>query len=104
MRIGDGLDLDTQIGPLITAEARDRSEARVAGAAAQGARVVTGGTQPADRSTGHFLQPAALAGVTDEMPVMAEENFAPTAAIAPFSTGDEAIEDYLDTKLAQVAL
>ncbi len=91
LRIGDGLDPDTQLGPLITAEARDRAEARVAEAQAQGARLVTGGKRPADRNTGYFLQPAVLAEVSDEISVMAGENFAPIAAIAPFSTEDEAI-------------
>jgi len=91
LKLGDGLDEETQMGPVISAGAREAAEETVREAVAAGARLVTGGRRPAGMNTGHFLAPTVLADVPDDADVFAEENFAPIAAITRFSGEDEAI-------------
>ena len=91
IKLGDGLDPTVGMGPLISASRIAEIEAIVAGAVRDGARVVTGGTRASAFNAGHFFEPTVLTEVTDEMKVMAEENFGPIAAITRFRTDDEAI-------------
>jgi succinate-semialdehyde dehydrogenase / glutarate-semialdehyde dehydrogenase len=91
IKLGDGLDPTVGMGPLISASRIAEIEAIVAGAVRDGARVVTGGTRASTFNAGHFFEPTVLTEVTDEMKVMAEENFGPVAAITRFRTDDEAI-------------
>jgi succinate-semialdehyde dehydrogenase/glutarate-semialdehyde dehydrogenase len=92
LKLGDGLDPETQMGPMIGAAARDSAEAVIEEAVVAGARVAAGGRRPAAFNTGHFLEPTVLAEVDDGMRVFAEENFAPIAAITRFSTEDEVLD------------
>ena len=89
LKLGDGLDESVQMGPLINARRLDEVTGVVAGALSAGATLVTGGARAAGFNTGHFYTPTVLADVTDEMGVMAEENFGPIAAITRFSAPDE---------------
>lgn len=91
IRLGDGLDPATGMGPLIDARRRAEIEATVTEAVRAGARLVAGGRRPAGFNAGHFYEPTVLAECTDDMAVMAGENFGPIAAISRFSTEDEAI-------------
>jgi succinate-semialdehyde dehydrogenase / glutarate-semialdehyde dehydrogenase len=91
LKLGDGLDSATQMGPLINSKRRDEIEAIVAEAEKAGAKVATGGRAPSAFNAGFFFEPTVLSHVEDGMRVFAEENFGPIAAIAPFSTDDEAI-------------
>ena len=91
LKLGDGLDPATQMGPLINARRLGEIEEVVAEALAAGAEVAAGGRRPAAFNTGYFYEPTVLANVTDEMRVFAEENFGPIAAITRFAEEDEAI-------------
>jgi succinate-semialdehyde dehydrogenase/glutarate-semialdehyde dehydrogenase len=91
IKLGNGLDESVGMGPLINAQRLAEIEAIVESAVNDGAKVRYGGKRPAAFNAGHFYQPTVLADVTDDMRVMAEENFGPIAAIAPFSSDDEAI-------------
>ena len=91
LRLGDGLDPGTQMGPLISAARLAKIEAVIAEAVSDGARVETGGRRAAQFNAGHFHEPTVLTGVTDGMRVFAEENFGPVSPIAPFGSNDEAI-------------
>jgi len=91
LKLGDGLDPATGMGPLISAKAREEAEAVVEEAVAAGARLVTGGRRPAGFNAGHFMAPTVLADVTDDMRVFAEETFAPVAAVTRFCDEDEVI-------------
>jgi len=91
LRLGSGLDKDTQVGPLINARQRDRVEALVADAAARGAEIRTGGRRPAALSRGYFYEPTVLAGVTPDMPVYGEEIFGPVMPIVAFDELEEAL-------------
>ncbi|WP_413993404.1 NAD-dependent succinate-semialdehyde dehydrogenase [Labrys okinawensis] len=91
LKLGDGLDSTTQMGPLINSKRRDEIEAIVAEAEKAGAKVAAGGRVPPSFNSGFFFEPTVLTHVEDGMRVFAEENFGPIAAITPFSTDDEVI-------------
>ncbi len=92
LKLGDGLDAATQMGPLINAGRLSEIEAIIAGAVGQGARVAAGGRRSAAFNAGHFHEPTVLTDVTDDMRVFAEENFGPIAAITRFASDDEVME------------
>jgi succinate-semialdehyde dehydrogenase/glutarate-semialdehyde dehydrogenase len=91
IKLGDGLDASVGMGPLINASRLTEIEAIVADATQAGAKVVAGGGRPTAFNAGYFFEPTVLADVTDDMKVMAEENFGPIAAITRFGSDDEAI-------------
>jgi succinate-semialdehyde dehydrogenase/glutarate-semialdehyde dehydrogenase len=91
IKLGDGLDEAVGMGPLINAGRVTEIEGIVAEAVAGGAKVLAGGRRPSGFNSGHFYEPTVIADVTDDMRVMAEENFGPIAAIRRFSSDDEAI-------------
>lgn len=92
IRLGDGLDPDTGMGPLINRGRLEEIDGIVREAAAAGARVALGGTRAAGHNAGHFYQPTVLTHVADTMRVFAEENFGPVAAITSFRTEEEVLE------------
>jgi acyl-CoA reductase-like NAD-dependent aldehyde dehydrogenase len=91
LRLGSGLERETQVGPLINARQRDRVEALVAGAADAGAAVLAGGRRPAGLPAGFFYEPTVLAGVPAGQPVYEEEVFGPVLPVASFDDLDEAV-------------
>jgi succinate-semialdehyde dehydrogenase / glutarate-semialdehyde dehydrogenase len=88
LRVGNGLDPATAIGPLIDAQARAKVERHVADALAGGAALLTGGMPFAGAGPGAFWTPTVLADATPEMLVAREETFGPVAPLIPFD--DEA--------------
>jgi succinate-semialdehyde dehydrogenase/glutarate-semialdehyde dehydrogenase len=90
LKLGDGLDASTQMGPLANHRRVEAMEAFVADASTRGARVLTGGERPANR--GYFFPMTVIADVPDDARVMREEPFGPLALINPVSSLDEAIE------------
>ena len=91
IRLGDGLDPAVGMGPLINGARLVEVEAIVADAAKAGAKIVAGGRRASEFNAGHFFEPTVLIDVTDDMKVMAEENFGPIAAISRFRSDDEVI-------------
>lgn len=83
---GGGVD----VGPMITAKARDRLHNQVERSVKMGAEVLTGGG-PVEGLDGHFYHPTVLAGVTPEMPVASEETFGPVLAVMRAATEDDAV-------------
>lgn len=92
IKLGDGLDADTGMGPLINAGRLDEIEGIVQDAVSNGATLAHGGRRPAHLNSGFFFEPTVLTDVTDDMRVFAEENFGPIAAITRFRTEDEVLE------------
>jgi succinate-semialdehyde dehydrogenase/glutarate-semialdehyde dehydrogenase len=90
IKLGDGLDPSVGMGPLINKARLAEMEKITAGALSAGARLVTGGKR-AGFNAGHFFEPTVLEDCTDEMAVMAEENFGPIAAITRFASEDEVL-------------
>jgi len=91
IKLGDGLDPSVAMGPLINAGRLAEMERIVDGAVQAGATLVTGGARAQGFNTGHFFSPTVLADCSDDMAVMAEENFGPIAAITRFATEDEVL-------------
>jgi betaine-aldehyde dehydrogenase len=91
LRIGNGMDPDTDIGPMISERARARVEEQLARALAQGARLLQGGKRLPEAGPGYFYAPTVLADVQPSNAVVCEEVFGPIASILPVKDADEAI-------------
>ncbi|HDS1705575.1 NAD-dependent succinate-semialdehyde dehydrogenase [Pseudomonas putida] len=91
LKVGDGLDPSTQVGPLINERRLQAVERLVDDAVAKGARVETGGAR-LDRP-GHFYAPTVLSNVSSDMAIMNEEPFGPVALFIRFHHLDEAISE-----------
>lgn len=89
IRIGNGFDEATQMGPLITARRVQAMENIVADAERRGGRIEVGGVRPQIESNGFFFSPTVISGLPDDAIALAEENFGPIAAISPFSNAEE---------------
>jgi succinate-semialdehyde dehydrogenase/glutarate-semialdehyde dehydrogenase len=96
LRMGDGFDEGTTLGPLINADAIVKVQEHVADATAKGATVMMGGGTPV-QGQGHFLPPTILTGVTQEMLVATDETFGPLAPLFRFETVDDVIAMANDT-------
>ena len=91
--LGNGLQPGTESGPLVSAAQRTRTERYVAGALAEGARLVAGGRRPDDPElkAGFFYRPTVLAGCTAAMTVVREETFGPILTVERFTSEEEAV-------------
>lgn len=99
IRIGDPLDERTQLGPLISAAARDRVLEYIRIGAEEGATVATGGGVPDDAvlAGGFFMRPTVLTGATNAMRCAREEIFGPVAVVVPFDDEDDAVAQANDS-------
>lgn len=89
LRVGDGLDRETQMGPLANMRRVEAMERLVSDARSKGARVLTGGERIGNR--GCFFEPTVLSELPDDAKAMREEPFGPLALINPFSSIEHAI-------------
>ena len=97
--VGDPFDLDTRIGPLVSAEHHDKVMRYMKLAIDSGARHVVGGSIPDDPALagGNYVTPAVFADATDEMAFVTDEVFGPLMAVLPFDTEDEVVRRANDT-------
>lgn len=91
IRIGDPLLPETEMGPLITSEHRERTLDVIGEAVSTGAHVLTGGraTGVGASKRGYFLEPTILVDVTPSMRCVREELFAPVLVAQPFTALEE---------------
>ena len=90
LKVGPGLDEDTELGPLVNEDTRSRVAGLVeAAAAADGAKVVTGGRQPDRR--GFFYEPTLLDAVPAQAAILDTEIFGPVAPVVRFTDEADAI-------------
>jgi acyl-CoA reductase-like NAD-dependent aldehyde dehydrogenase len=87
LKVGNPLEEDTDVGPLISLKAAERVEAAIQHAVNMGARLTTGGHR---RDT--FVEPTVLTNVTPEYPVFYEEVFGPVAPVVAFQHADDVVE------------
>ncbi|WP_375477782.1 CoA-acylating methylmalonate-semialdehyde dehydrogenase [uncultured Jatrophihabitans sp.] len=92
LRIGDGADPDTDMGPLITREHRDRVASYITAGAESGATVVVDGREADVPADGFFLGTTLLDHVTREMTVYTDEIFGPVLSVVRGATYDDALE------------
>jgi acyl-CoA reductase-like NAD-dependent aldehyde dehydrogenase len=90
LRVGNGMDPDTDIGPMIHERQLRIVEQQVQDARANGARVLTGGTRLPELGP-NFYAPTVLADVSHEMRIMRDETFGPVLPVMPFDNEDEAV-------------
>ena len=90
IRVGDGLQADSQMGPLANPRRPTTIESMIKEAVADGARVLTGGERIGE--DGFFFQPTVMADVSVRSRAMNEEPFGPLIMAAPFRDFDEAVE------------
>jgi acyl-CoA reductase-like NAD-dependent aldehyde dehydrogenase len=90
LRMGNGMDPDTDVGPLIHDRQLRTVDRHIEDARSRGARVLTGGKRFPSLGP-NFYAPTVLADVTHQMLVMREETFGPVLPIMPFDSDDEAI-------------
>ncbi|KIH70714.1 NAD-dependent succinate-semialdehyde dehydrogenase [Salinicoccus roseus] len=88
LNMGNGLESDTDIGPLIDDSAVETVDNQVKDAVDRGGTLVCGG----DRGEGLFYQPTVVTGVSDEMLCMHEETFGPLLPVTVFHDEEEVIE------------
>ena len=91
LKVGDGMEPGTQMGPLANPRRITAMETLIADAVQKGAEVKTGGKRIGNK--GNFFEPTVMTGVNKEMRVMNEEPFGPLAVIAPFRGMDDVLEE-----------
>jgi aldehyde dehydrogenase (NAD+) len=94
LRIGNGIDLTTQIGPLVSQKQLDRVTGYMAIGKQEGARTVSGGERLTEGilANGFFVQPTVFVDVHNEMRIAREEIFGPVISAIPFDDIDEVIK------------
>lgn len=90
-QVGDPLDPNTVIGPLIREERRAAVERFVDSGLTEGAKLVAGGRRPPHLPRGFFYEPTIFADVRNDMTIAQEEIFGPVLAVIPYESRDEAI-------------
>ncbi|HEV7913087.1 MAG TPA: NAD-dependent succinate-semialdehyde dehydrogenase, partial [Albitalea sp.] len=91
VKVGDGLAPDTRMGPLANARRLEAMQMFVDDAQSRGATLRQGGKRIG--SSGNFFEPTVLADVPGDARVMNQEPFGPLAAIQPFKTFDDAVQE-----------
>jgi len=91
LKVGDPLESDTVLGPVISAAQRERIEALTQSARDEGARIAAGGVRP-DLPRGFYAAPTLIANAHPGMTIAQNEVFGPVVTAIPFDTVDEAVE------------
>jgi aminomuconate-semialdehyde/2-hydroxymuconate-6-semialdehyde dehydrogenase len=106
VKMGWPTDAQTTMGPLISAEHRDKVLSYYKLAREEGAQVVTGGGAPKfgdERDQGYWVEPTVIAGLPDSARCVTEEVFGPICHVTPFDTEEEVIRRANDTKYGLAA-
>lgn len=92
VRVGDPENPSTEMGPLISAAARERVERYVDSGLSSGARLVAGGRRPAGLSRGFYFEPTLFDHVDPGSLLAQDEIFGPVGVVLPFRDDDHAVE------------
>jgi len=101
LKMGHGLDADTQMGPLVSLRQAERVEGFIRRAETAGARVLTGGERSG--AAGTFISPTVLVDVTPDMEVVQEEVFGPVLAAQRFTDVDAVVDAANDSQFGLAA-
>jgi acyl-CoA reductase-like NAD-dependent aldehyde dehydrogenase len=91
-KLGPGLDPQTQLGPLVSAEQRDRVMGYIDSGREQGAELLAGGEAALADSGGYFVAPTLFSATSDELKIAREEIFGPVLVASPYDTLEEVAE------------
>jgi phenylacetaldehyde dehydrogenase len=99
VRLGSGVDPETTMGPLVSAEQAERVAGYIQSALEEGATELAGGGRVTDGelASGYFVRPAVFTDVTPEMKVMREEIFGPVGMVSRFTDEEQVIAAANDT-------
>ena len=89
--VGDPLDPETEIGPLVNARQQDRVQRYIELGRAEGARMVAQGASGPDDESGCYVPPTLFADVDNGMRIAREEIFGPVLVVIPFDSEEDAI-------------
>jgi betaine-aldehyde dehydrogenase len=105
IRLGDPLDPDTHLGPMVSTAQRDKVLGYIETGKSEGARLITGGGVPEMQGfeNGAWIQPTVFAGVTDDMTIAREEIFGPVMSVLSFDDEEEAVRRANDTQFGLAA-
>ena len=92
LKIGDGMDPSTQLGPLTTKKRLNEVEELVEKTKQEGAEVLLGGKRPSGFNKGFYYEPTIFDKVKDDFTIMKEEPFGPLVPMLSFKSFDEVIE------------
>jgi acyl-CoA reductase-like NAD-dependent aldehyde dehydrogenase len=91
-RLGDPLAEETNLGPLASAAQRERVRGYIEQGLAEGAKLVTGGSEPPEGlEKGYFVRPTVFSEVRPDMTIAQEEIFGPVLSIMPYDTEEDAV-------------
>src|SRR6056300_39691 len=99
LKIGNGLDKDTILGPLCTEKRLKEIEALVETTKTEGAKVLLGGKSPCGLHQGYYYEPTIFDDVKDDFTIMKQEPFGPLVPILSFKDTDEVIKRANDNDL-----
>ena len=103
LKLGDGFDEGTEVGPMFESKALDKTESLIQDATHKGATCLSGGARSKRFERGYFFEPTVLTNVESNMAVMTEEPFAPVMPITDFDSIDEVIAKANDTNYGLAA-
>jgi aldehyde dehydrogenase (NAD+) len=89
--IGDPMDAETTMGPLVSPRHRAKVEAHVLAGVSGGARIVAGGRRPAAQVRGYYYEPTVFVDATADMSIAREEIFGPVVTVIPYQDEREAV-------------
>ena len=92
LKIGNGMDKATCLGPLTTKQRLDGVEKLVEITKKEGAKVLLGGQRPAGFNKGYYFEPTIFDDIKDNFTIMKEEPFGPLVPLLTFKSFDEVIE------------
>ncbi len=92
LKIGNGMNKDTVLGPLTTKKRLDEVEALVETTKKEGAKVLCGGRKPSGFNKGYFYEPTIFENVKDNFTIMRQEPFGPLVPILSFKDFDEVVK------------
>src|SRR5262249_2760981 len=97
-KLGDPLESDTRVGPLVSADQLHTVSDYLDAARQEGARIVAGGGRADDLGEGYYVQPTVLAGLRPESRIVREEIFGPVAALLTADSYADAVRLATDTR------
>ena len=92
LKIGNGMDKDTILGPLTTRKRLEEIESLVETTKKEGAKILCGGKKPAGFNKGYFYEPTVFDNIKDDFTIMNQEPFGPLVPILSFKDFDEVIK------------
>jgi phenylacetaldehyde dehydrogenase len=96
LKVGNGFDPDSALGPLISDQQRRRVSEYIASGVREGGELVTGGRHPGGR--GFFIEPTVFANTRPDARIMREEIFGPVVVATPFDSIDDLVRQANDTR------